>query len=227
MEGIWAMNAWELIRMGGPLMVPIVLCSLFALGIVIEKFIYFATIQTDETQLKANVFGFLKDNKIKEALELCDANPSPIAKILKAGVLKFGAPREEIKENMEDTGLFEIPKLESRLGVLATIAHITPLLGLLGTMTGMAACFHTIQVRAASLKSVTPGDLAGGIRAALITPVAGLMVAIPAFVAYNYFLSRVNRFILEMEKAATELVNFICHITQSGIPEGILKDSEI
>ena len=216
MGGIWRMNAWELVKMGGPLMVPILLCSLFALGIVIEKLIHFSTIQTNAAQLKANVFGLIKNNKIKEAVQLCDANPSPVARILKAGVLKFGAPREEIKENMEDASLFEIPKLENRLGALATIAHISPLLGLLGTVTGMTTSFHTIQVRAASLNPVTPGDLAGGIGEALITTVAGLMVAIPTFVAYNYCVSRISRFTLEMERAATELVNFMCHMAEAG-----------
>jgi len=216
MGGIWGMNAWELIKMGGPLMVPILLCSFFALGIVIEKLIHFSMVQTNAAQFKANVFGLLKNNKIKEAVQLCEVNPSPIAKILKAGVLKFGAPREEIKENMEDASLFEIPKLENRLGALATIAHISPLLGLLGTVTGMTTSFHTIQVRAASLNPVTPGDLAGGIGEALITTVAGLMVAIPTFVAYNYCVSRINRFTLEMGRAATELVNFMCHMAEAG-----------
>ncbi len=219
MDGIWGMNAWELIKMGGPLMVPILLCSFFALGIVIEKLIHFSTIQTNVSQLKANIFGLIKNNKIKEAVQLCEASPSPIAKILKAGVLKFGASREEIKETMEDASLFEVPKLENRLGALATIAHISPLLGLLGTVTGMTTCFHTIQVRAASLNPVTPGDLAGGIGEALITTVAGLMVAIPTFVAYNYCVSRVNRFTLEMERAATELVNFMCHMAEAGVLE--------
>ena len=217
MEGIWGMNAWELIRAGGALMAPILLCSLFALGIVIEKLIHFSTIQSNGSQLKTKVFDLIKDNKIKEAIKLCDADPSAVAKILKAGVLKFGAPRDEIKESMEDAGLLEIPKLESRLGALATIAHVSPLLGFLGTVTGMMTCFHTIQARAASLNPVTAGDLAGGIGEALITTVAGLMVAIPAFVAYNFCVSRVNRLTLEMERAATELANFMCHMAETGV----------
>lgn len=215
MGGIWEMNAWSLIKSGGPIMVPIILCSVFALGIVIEKLLYFGFIKTNVVQLKRQVFDRIKSNRIKESIELCDANRSPIAKILKAGILKFGAPREEIKESMEDISLFEIPKLESRLSALATIAHISPLLGLLGTVTGMTASFHTIQVRAASLNPVTPGDLAGGIGEALLTTVAGLMVAIPTFVAYNYFVHRTNHFVLEMERGATELVNFIFQITET------------
>ena len=217
MGGIWEMNAWKLIKAGGPIMGPILLCSLFALGIVIEKLIYFSLIKTNVSQFKVKVFGLVKNNKIKEAVQACDASRSPVAKVFRAGLIRFGASRETIKESMEDASLFEIPKLESRLSALATIAHICPLLGLLGTVTGMTASFYTIQVRAASLNPVTPGDLAGGIGEALLTTVGGLMVAIPTFVAYNYCVSRVNSFILEMERGATELVNFMCQITEVGV----------
>ena len=215
MGGIWEMNAWALIKAGGPIMAPIILCSIFALGITIEKLFYFAYIKTNVPRLKQQVFDRVKSNRIKEAVELCDASHSPVAKILKSGILKFGASREGIKESMEDISLFEIPKLESRLSALATIAHISPLLGLLGTVTGMTTCFHTIQVRAASLNPITPGDLAGGIGEALLTTVAGLMVAIPTLVTYNYFVHRTNHFILEMERGATELVNFLCQVAET------------
>lgn len=216
--GIWEMNAWALIKAGGPIMAPIIMCSVFALGIVIEKLFYYTYIKTNIPQLKKQVFDYIRNNRIKESIDLCDNNRSPIAKILKAGVLKFGASREEIKESIEDSSLFEVPKLESRLSALATIAHISPLLGLLGTVTGMTASFHTIQVRAAGLNPVTPGDLAGGIGEALLTTVAGLMVAIPTYVAYNYFVHRTNTFVLEMEHGATELVNFLCQLTETQSP---------
>jgi biopolymer transport protein ExbB len=215
--GIWEMNLWTLIKAGGPLMVPIILCSVIALGIVIEKMMYFFKIQTDTQEFKKQVFDYLKSNKMKEAIQLCDNSRSPVATILKAGIIKFGASREELKEYMEDASLYEIPKLESKLSALATIAHISTLLGLLGTVTGMTSSFHTIQVRAASLNPITPGDLAGGISEALLTTVAGLMVAIPTFVAYNYCVHRVNRFVLEMERGATELVNFMMHLSETKV----------
>ncbi len=217
MGGIWEMNAVTLIKKGGPLMIPLILCSVFALGIIIEKIIYFSFIKTNVRQFKQSIFEDLKHNKIKEAVHLCDHSRSPVAKIMKAGIIKFGAPRDEIKESMEDASLFQIPKLESRLGALATISQISPLIGLLGTVTGMVTSFHTIQVRAASLNPVTPGDLAGGIGEALLTTVAGLAVAIPTFVAYNYFVNRVNHFTLEMERGATELVNFMTQITETTV----------
>jgi len=216
MGSIWEMNAISLIKAGGPIMIPLLLCSIFAVGIIIEKMIYFALIRTNPKQLKKNVFDLIKANKIKESIHLCDQDRSPLSRILKAGIVKFGSTREDIKENIEDISLYVIPKLESRLNALATIAHISPLLGLLGTVTGMTASFHTIQIRAASLNPVTPGDLAGGIGEALLTTVAGLMIAIPAFVAYNYLVNRVNQIVLEMERGATELINLMNQISRSG-----------
>ena len=210
--GIWQINAWELIVSGGPIMIPIVICSFLAVAIVIEKFIYFAMIKTDPQEMRKTIFNFVKNNKIKEAVAYCEEGTSPIAKVMEAGLLKFGSSKEEVKEALNDASIFEIPKLERRLTALATIAHIAPLLGLLGTVTGMAANFHTIQVRATSLNPVTPGDLAGGIWESLLTTVAGLVVAIPTFVIYNYLVSRINRFILEMERSATELLNYLTQI---------------
>jgi biopolymer transport protein ExbB len=212
---IWEMSAGKLIALGGPLMYPIILCSVIALGIIIEKFIFFSGINTNTVKLKNNVFELIKKNQIKSAISLCSEDPSPIAKILKAGILKFGDTRESIKEAMEDVSLFEIPKLEKRFTALATIAHISPLLGLLGTVTGLSTCFHMIEVRATTLNPVSPGDLAGGIWEALLTTVAGLIVAIPTFVAYNYLVSRVNTIVIEMERAGTELVNLMCHISET------------
>ncbi len=209
--GIWQMSAWQLIVAGGPIMVPIILCSFLALAITIEKLIYFSLIKENPKKIRATVFEAIKNNKIKEAIDLCEESASPVAKVLQAGLLRFGSPKEEIKEALNDTSQFEIPKLERRLTALATIAQISPLLGLLGTVTGMATSFQTIQVRATSMNPVTPGDLAGGIWEALLTTVAGLMVAIPTYVIYNYLVSRINKFILEMERSATELIN---HLTQ-------------
>ncbi|MCA9400956.1 MAG: MotA/TolQ/ExbB proton channel family protein [Candidatus Omnitrophica bacterium] len=217
MGGIWEMNLWSLIKSGGPIMIPIILCSLFALAIVIEKFFYFSRINTNVTALKSEVFNLIKSNKIKEAVLHCDQYRSPVAKILKAGLIKFGAAKEEIKESLEEVSMFEIPKMETKLHALATIAHICPLLGLLGTVTGMTASFHTIQVRMASLNPVTPGDLAGSIGEALLTTVAGLMVAIPTYVAYNFCVNRIHRFTLEMERAATELLNFMSHLSSTNV----------
>ncbi|MFP4473561.1 MAG: MotA/TolQ/ExbB proton channel family protein [Candidatus Omnitrophota bacterium] len=215
--GVWEFNLKDVIISGGPIMIPIILCSIIAMAIILGKMIYFSQITTDTHALKKRVFDLLRKNRVKEALTVCDENPSPVAKVLKGGLLKFGCSREEVKESIEDVSLMEVPVLERRFTALATIAHIAPLLGLLGTVAGMTVSFHTIQVKAAGLNPVTPGDLAGGIGEALLTTVAGLVVAIPTFVAYNYLVSRVNGFVREMELAATELVNFMAHITEENV----------
>ncbi|MFC1549094.1 MotA/TolQ/ExbB proton channel family protein [Candidatus Omnitrophota bacterium] len=151
----------------------------------------------------------LKRNRIMDAVDKCNAMPGPIAQILKAGIIKHDRPRSEIKEAIEDAGLHEVPRLEKNLSALATIAHIAPLLGLLGTVTGMVRSFQVIEQKATALMSVNPGDLAGGIWEALVTTVAGLAVAIPTYVAYNFLVSKVNGFVLEMEKSATDVVNIL------------------
>jgi biopolymer transport protein ExbB len=206
---LYKMSFWQVFLAGGPVMWPILLCSIFALAIVLEKFWHLHKIKIDTQDFLAKILEKMKRHDTKEALAICDAAKSPVANILKAGILKYDRPRPQIVEAIEDASLYEIPRIEKNLSTLATIAHISPLLGLLGTVTGMVRCFQTIQAKSTSFHPVSPGDLAGGIWEALLTTVAGLIVAIPTFVAYNYLVSRINHFILEMEKASTELVNFL------------------
>jgi len=203
------MSSWQLFLKGGPIMWPILLCSVVALAIILEKFWYLYKIKINTQGFLSNILNKMKHHQIKEALQICDNTKSPISNILKAGILKYDRTRAQIKEAIEDASLYEVPRLEKNLSALATIAHVSPLLGLLGTVAGMVKCFYTIQIRATSLQPVSPGDLAGGIWEALLTTAAGLIVAIPTFVAYNYLVSRINSFILDMEKASTELVNFL------------------
>lgn len=206
---LYRMSIWQVFLAGGPVMWPILLCSIFALAIILEKFWHLHKIKIDAKEFLDSVLDKMKRHEVKEAMQLCDATKSPVSNILKAGILKYDRTRAQIKEAIEDASLYEVPRLEKNLTALATIAHISPLLGLLGTVTGMVRCFQAIQAKATALHPVSPGDLAGGIWEALLTTVLGLIVAIPTFVAYNYLVSRVNNFILEMEKAATELVNFL------------------
>ena len=200
---------WQIFLKGGPLMWPILLCSVFALAIIIERIWYMRRIQIDTRQFLNRILDKMKRHQIKEALEICEVRRNPISRILKAGILKYDRGRQQIKEAIEDAALYEEPHLEKNMTALATIAHISPLLGLLGTVVGLVRCFQIIQEKSTAFQPVSPGDLAGGIWMALLTTVAGLVIAIPAFVAYNYLVSRINNFILEMEKASTELVNFL------------------
>lgn len=206
---LWRMSIWQLFLSGGPVMWPILLSSVFAFAIIMEKFWYLHKINIGTQEFLSKILDKMKRHEIKEALQVCDSTKSPIAHILKAGILKYDRPRQQIVETIEEASLYEVPKMEKNLTMLATIGHIAPLLGLLGTVTGMVRCFQTVQTKSMSLHPVSPGDLAGGIWEALLTTVAGLIVAIPTYVAYNYLVSRINYYVLEMEKASTELVNFL------------------
>ncbi|MFC1644118.1 MotA/TolQ/ExbB proton channel family protein [Candidatus Omnitrophota bacterium] len=200
---------WELIIKGGPLMFLILLCSIIAFAVVMERLWHLRRAKINTEEFMENIAETLKRNKIMDAIDKCNAMPGPIAHILKAGILKHDRPRAEIKEAIEDAGIHEVPRLEKNLGALATIAHISPLLGLLGTVAGMVRAFQVIEQKSVALMPVNPGDLAGGIWEALITTVAGLSVAIPTYVAYNFLVSKVDGFVLEMEKSATDIINIL------------------
>ncbi|MFH1094017.1 MAG: MotA/TolQ/ExbB proton channel family protein [Candidatus Omnitrophota bacterium] len=199
----------EVINKGGPVMIPIILCSIFALAIILERLMNIYKSKTDSTRFMDDITAALKRNRISEALSICEQTQGPVAHIIKAGISKHDRSRHEIREAIEDAGLHEVPKLEKNLSALATIAHVSPLLGLLGTVTGMVNTFQIIQEKAQVMYPVDPSVLAKGIWEALITTVAGLIVAIPSFVAYNFLVAKVENLVVEMEILATDLVNIL------------------
>ena len=200
---------WEFIVKGGPIMGLIIVCSIMAFAVFLERIWYLRAAKIDTKKFMQEISNKVKNNKVMQALDMCNITKGPIARILKSGIMKYDRTRQDIKQAIEDAGIHEVPLLEKNLSVLATIAHISPLLGLLGTVVGMLKSFQVIEEKAMSMVPINPGDLAGGIWEALITTVAGLSVAIPVYVAYNYLVSRVDNFVLDMEKSATELVNLL------------------
>jgi len=200
---------FELIQKGGPLMYLIILCSIFSMAIFLERFIHLYKAEIDTEKFIENVKEAMKKKKLKGVVDLCNNTPGPISAILKAAVMKYDRTREEIREAVEEAGYHEIKKLEKNLNILDAIVNVAPLLGLLGTVTGMISTFRVIQEKSASGIAVNPGDLAGGVWEALLTTAAGLVVAIPTYVAYNYLLNRVNMLVTEMEESSTELINIL------------------
>lgn len=206
---------WEFIIKGGPIMGLIILCSVMAFAVFMERMRHLRSAKIDTKKFMQEISNKVKNNKVMQALDMCNITRGPIARILKSGIMKYDRSRRDIKEAIEDAGVHEVPLLEKNLSVLATIAHISPLLGLLGTVVGMLKAFQVIEGKAMSMVPVNPGDLAGGIWEALITTIAGLSVAIPTYVAYNYLVARVDNFVLDMEKSATELVNLLSEQRES------------
>ncbi|MFH1190174.1 MAG: MotA/TolQ/ExbB proton channel family protein [Candidatus Omnitrophota bacterium] len=200
---------WDLVQKGGPMMYLIMIASVLAFGVVMERVYHLNKARIDAGKFMDTIINVLKRNKIIEAIEICNSTPGPIAHIVKAGILKHDRSKPEIREAVEEAAQLEIPRMEKHLPVLATIAHVAPLLGLVGTVTGMIKSFQVIQQKAAAMVPVNPGDLAGGIWEALLATLAGLSVAIPTYVAYNYLVSQVDNLVYDMETSATDLVNLL------------------
>ncbi|MDP2928793.1 MAG: MotA/TolQ/ExbB proton channel family protein [Candidatus Omnitrophota bacterium] len=187
----------------------IIILSVISLGIIIERIYSLNRARIDARDFMDEIINGFKRNKVIESIEMCNKTPGPIAHIIKAGILKHDRSRPEIKESIDEAAALEIPLMEKHLPILATIAHIAPLMGLLGTVSGMIKAFQVIQNKAAMMTPVNPGDLAGGIWESLLATLAGLLVAIPTYVAYNYLVNQVDSLVYDMERSATDLVNLL------------------
>lgn len=196
----------ELIFQGGVLMFPIMLTSVIALAIAIERFVTLRRASIDTREFMDTMRTMLRQNRVQEAIEVCGETPGIVARIVKAGLLKYNRSKSDIREAIEDAAHLEVPSLERYMSALATCASVAPLLGLLGTVQGMIKAFAKIQELQGQ---VNPSDLAEGIGNALITTAAGLTVAIPTLVVYNYFVSRIDNLVLEMEVSSSELVDLM------------------
>jgi biopolymer transport protein ExbB len=199
-------NIWDFLAKGGIIMIPLFLCSITGLAVIIEKLISLRrskVIVPEVVSVLENVRGA---NDLGLAVSICEKHNGPFANIIRLSLENHGLQREEIKEILLDQGRQEIHQLEKGLGMLETIAGIAPLLGLLGTVLGILKVFKVISVMGVGQATA----LAGGISEALITTIAGLFIGIPALVAYNYFTSRAEALVLEIEKYSNRLLNKIC-----------------
>jgi biopolymer transport protein ExbB len=196
----------DYIMKGGVIMIPIVLCSVLALGIILERLWSLRRKGILRYDLLHRIEDLLREQKIPEATTLCKRHPSTMTRILLVAILNYDRPKAEIKEMIEDHGRQEVPLLERYLGFLGTIASISPFLGLLGTVVGLLKVFEAI----AQAGGVTNAAiLSEGIHNALITTVAGLCVAIPSLVAYNYLTRKVEGLVLEVERVSLRLLNIL------------------
>ena len=193
---------------------PLLAFSVAAVAVSIERFIALRRARINVNEFLAKVRKALVVNRsIREAIKVCEQYRGPVASIMKAGLLKYGQPKEDIEKTIENAALFEMGRLERFLPVLATTANVAPLLGFLGTVTGMIKSFDALV--AAGLSN--PGLVALGIKEALITTAAGLAIAIPVQLVYNYFMSRINKFVRDIETATNMLLETFGEMERSGI----------
>jgi biopolymer transport protein ExbB len=195
----------ELIIKGGPVMVPILLCSVISVAIIVERSLSLRRHRILRYDILQRIEELLRDRKIPEASTLCKRYPSSMTRILLAAILNHDKNRAEIKEIIEDAGRHELPVLERYLTILGTIASIAVLLGLLGTVVGMIRTFNAI----AAVGYGQPEALANGIAEALIVTAAGLSIAIPTLVVYNFFTSKVDSLVIEMEKTSLRMLSIL------------------
>ena len=200
------MNLLSIVGKGGWLILPIALCSLIAVGVIVERFLTLHRAKTNTESLIMKLRGALSSGDAEKALLICQETQGPIATVLSAGLKRHQEKRERIREALENAGNAEVFHLEKYTGVLATVAGVAPLIGFLGTVTGMIRAFMDIQALGGN---VNADVVAGGIWEAMVTTAAGLTVGIPALIFYNYFIGRVQRFVFEIETGSEELLDLL------------------
>ena len=204
----------KLFREGGPVMYPLLIFSILGLVFIIERFIALRRAKINVNEFLAKIRKALIANRsIKDAIKVCEDYRGPVPSIMKAGLLKYGEPKEDVEKTIENAALFEMGRLERNLVWLATIANVSPLLGFFGTVAGMIKSFDALAEAGLS----NPGLVAAGISEALITTAAGLAVAIPAQLAYNFFMSKINKFVRDIEISTNMLIETFGEMQRSGI----------
>jgi biopolymer transport protein ExbB len=205
---------FDLILKGGPLMAPIILGSVVGFAIVVEKFMELKSLKTDSYSFIQEVFHCLKANRVQMALDLCEENSKyPIAAVFKVGIERRYMAPQRLEKIMEQVGNNQIQRVEKYLGALASIISIEPLLGFLGTITGLIQAFMSWEHAGAN---ITVSALAAGIYQAMITTAAGLSIAIPLFLCYNYFISRIKYMSNELTNHSVQFIELMIEMKEAG-----------
>ena len=196
---------WSYFAKGGPVMWPLLLLSILGVAVAIWRWMALRSATANIASLMTALRERVVAGDLEGAIKVCEQYPSPVASIVKAGLLRHGRSREDIERSLQEASSHELAHLERGLPVLATVAMIAPLLGFLGTVTGMINSFDAL----AAVGLNNPAAVASGISEALITTAAGLIIAIPVQMAYNYFVSRVNGLVRDMEAAANIVLDAV------------------
>ncbi|MCS6975139.1 MAG: MotA/TolQ/ExbB proton channel family protein [Cyclobacteriaceae bacterium] len=200
------MSLWELFRAGGWMMYPIVLMSFVAIYIFIERLLTLNKANQSPEAFMSKVKELVLKGDVNGAKLLCAQNDSPIARMIEKGISRIGSPLKNIEASIENVGRIEVFRLEKNLSTLATIAGAAPMMGFLGTVIGMVQAFIAIAQQEGS---VSPKLLSSGIYTAMLTTVAGLIVGIIAYLAYNFLVTRVQKIIHRMEYSSIEFIDLL------------------
>lgn len=195
-----------LIEQGGPVLWIIIASGVVAFCVFVERSLHLHRARIKSDDFLKGIFNILRRGNVQEAVAICDETPGPVAYIVRTAIRQGAERKEDIRSAVDDASLAETSRMERRLLVIATVAQVAPLLGLLGTILGMMETLLAMQLQAPLIQSA---DVMGGIMLALITTAAGLMVAIPCYAAFNLLVIKIDRIVLDMERAASEIVVFL------------------
>jgi biopolymer transport protein ExbB len=184
-------------------------CSILSFTIFIERMLYLRRAETNTNDLILNLRRTIQEGSMVEAIQICEKTGGSISNIIKSGLARHNRDKEEIESAMELSGLIEISRLEKNAKILSMIAYIAPLIGLLGTVLGFIQAFS--EMRMSGLVDISATRIGEAMEYALVTTAAGLVVAIPSIIAYNYLVSRVESFVLEIQTTSSEVIDLLVH----------------
>jgi biopolymer transport protein ExbB len=198
------MGPFRMIQHGGPLMGVLFVCSVVALGVFFERWFYYRRSRMNVSEFLSGVLALVRRQSYAEAISRCEEGHGPVVSVVRTAIYKRHLPPAELREVVREIAQLEIPNLEANISLLGTIGYAAPLLGLLGTVLGMISAFEQIN-RTNGTASV--GELSQGIYLALITTAAGLVVAIPCYLAHNFLVAQVHAIVADMERAGIETIH--------------------
>lgn len=193
---------------GGPVLWIILGCGVIGAGVFVERGLHLHRARIKAEDFLRGIINILKRGNISEALAVCDETPGPASRLVRTGILYWSESREVIRAALDEVSQAEVSRMERRLVILATVAQITPLLGLLGTVLGMV---ESLLLMRSDSPLVQFPHISGGLMRALISTGAGLMVAIPCYAAFNLLVIKIDRIVLDMERVVSELLAFLSH----------------
>lgn len=205
-QGVDRMSLWELAEKGGFIMIPLAILLILAIYIFFERFFITNKASKEDASFMANIKNYIFDGKMDSALAMCKSNDTPLSRMIEKGIQRIGKPLNDISAAIENVGKLEVAKLEKSVTFLSTIAGVAPMIGFLGTVSGMIQAFYDLSK---SGNNIDIAGLSGGIYEAMVTTLAGLFVGILAYLAYNVIVARIEKVVYILEARATEFMDIL------------------
>ncbi|NCA80822.1 MAG: MotA/TolQ/ExbB proton channel family protein [Sphingobacteriia bacterium] len=200
------LSLWKMMLKGGWIMIPLVIMSIIAIYLFIERFLTINKASKEENNFMNNIRDFVHNGRLDSAMALCKNNQSPLARMIEKGLMRIGKPLSDINAAIENVGRLEVSRLEKGIAAIATISGSAPMIGFLGTVTGMVRAFYDMSKAG---NNIDIQLLSSGIYEAMVTTIAGLIVGITAYICYNILVARIEKVVFQLEARATEFMDLL------------------